>query len=83
MAGGLPVITTSNAGALDLIVHGQNGLIVLILDADALAEAMTRLAEDPEELHRMRLQAFDAARRWQWRDFRVALVEALEANLHG
>ena len=40
LACGLPVITTPNTGASDLIVPGQNGEIVPIRDSAALAEAV-------------------------------------------
>jgi glycosyltransferase involved in cell wall biosynthesis len=83
LASGLPVITTPNAGAADLIVPGENGLIVPILDPEALAEAMREVAGDSENLHRMRILAFESARRWQWPDFRAALVTALREHLHG
>lgn len=47
---GLPCITTDfgGGGALELIVDGENGLIVPNEDADALAAAMCRLMGDPE-----------------------------------
>lgn len=41
----LPVITTPNTGASDLIVPGQNGEIVPIRDPGAIAEAVFKWAE--------------------------------------
>ena len=45
LACGLPVITTRNTGASDLIMPGSNGEIVPIRDPSALAEAMLRWHE--------------------------------------
>jgi UDP-glucose:(heptosyl)LPS alpha-1,3-glucosyltransferase len=42
MACGLPVITTAQTGASELITQGVNGFVVDALDATALAEAMRR-----------------------------------------
>lgn len=45
LACGLPVITTPNTGASDVIVPGRNGEIVPIRDPQAIAEAVFKWAE--------------------------------------
>lgn len=47
MAMGLPVIATRHGGALDIIVDGETGILVPPNNADALADAIARLASDP------------------------------------
>jgi glycosyltransferase involved in cell wall biosynthesis len=42
MACGLPVITTKNTGASDLVLPGENGEIVPIRDSEAIAEAVLK-----------------------------------------
>ena len=42
MVCGLPVITTPNTGASDLIVGGENGEIVPIRDSQAIADAVLK-----------------------------------------
>ncbi len=42
---GLPIITTPNTGASDLIVPGQNGEIVPIRDSQAIADAILKWAD--------------------------------------
>jgi glycosyltransferase involved in cell wall biosynthesis len=42
MACGLPVITTRNTGASDLMLPGENGEIVPIRDPEAIAEAVLK-----------------------------------------
>ncbi len=45
LACGLPVITTPNTGASDLIIPGRNGEIVPIRDSRALADAILKWAD--------------------------------------
>ena len=49
MAVGLPCVSTDHApgGARLLITHGENGLIAPVGDAEALAQALSRFADDP------------------------------------
>ena len=47
MALGVTPIVTSTGGSPELIVDGESGLVVPPSDADALARAITRVAEDP------------------------------------
>ena len=47
-AAGLPVIAAASEGPRALIADGENGLLVRVDDADALARAMLRLADDQD-----------------------------------
>ena len=53
MATGRPVITTDMPGCRDPIEEGENGLLVPPRDADALARAMAKLAENPDLIEKM------------------------------
>ena len=55
MSYGLPVITTPNCG--DVVSDGIDGFVVPARNAPALAEALLKLAEDPERLQAMRESA--------------------------
>jgi glycosyltransferase involved in cell wall biosynthesis len=83
-AHGLPVITTPNAGATDLVREGQNGFIVPARDVDCLAERLEWCIDHPEDLEAMRPAARETALGWQWSDFRdsfrVQLAERLSAT---
>lgn len=81
MAQGLPVITTTHAGASDLISDGQEGFIVPARDAAALAAAMRTLAGDRGLAQAMGERARAAATVWQWSDYRAALVQGLKDRL--
>lgn len=50
---GLPVITTDARGCHESILDGETGLIVPVRDANALAEALLKLAHDDKLRHRM------------------------------
>jgi glycosyltransferase involved in cell wall biosynthesis len=62
---GLPCISTACTGSDELITDGEDGLLVPVGDADALAEAMGRLADDQALRERLaqgaRLRALDFA----------------------
>jgi glycosyltransferase involved in cell wall biosynthesis len=47
MAAGLPVVSTAVSGIPELVDDGVNGLLVPPEDAEALADAIWRLAKDP------------------------------------
>ncbi len=53
MAAGKPVIATGAGGALDIIEDDINGLLVPIGDDQAMAEAIAKLARDPDQAFRL------------------------------
>lgn len=53
MAMGRPIITTDAPGCRDTVVHGQNGFLVPIQNASALAVAMEKFLQNPELLAQM------------------------------
>jgi len=48
MAYGVPVVATSTGGILSLVRHGENGYLVPVGDAEALAEHIIKLLADAE-----------------------------------
>jgi glycosyltransferase involved in cell wall biosynthesis len=81
LAHGVPVVTTSRAGAADLIRDGVNGFIVPPADARALADRMDWCLRHPREIEAMRPRALETARQWTWEAYRRALREVLAARL--
>lgn len=77
LAHGLPVITTENAGAADLVEHGKNGFIIPPADADALASCLQWCVDNPAALLEMRRAALAAAAGWSWGQFRRRHTELL------
>jgi glycosyltransferase involved in cell wall biosynthesis len=78
---GVPVITTDQAGASDLVRHGKNGFIIPAGDPDAISEAVRWCLNNRETLDGMRQSALETAKGWQWSDYRRALVAAVETGL--
>lgn len=48
LATGRPIITTDSVGCRETVIEGENGFLVPIKDASALAEAMLKFIEQPE-----------------------------------
>jgi glycosyltransferase involved in cell wall biosynthesis len=78
---GLPVITTDQAGASDLVLHGENGLIIPAGDPTAIAAALCWCVDNREKLQSMAVAALTSARDWQWSDYRAALHAAVHEGL--
>lgn len=82
MAHGLPVLTTTNAGAAQLIKHGENGILIPVGDIEALSTAICDLLTARESLHRMSVAAQQTAAAWQWADFRMAHRRVIDSFLN-
>jgi glycosyltransferase involved in cell wall biosynthesis len=80
LAHGLPVITTDQAGAADLLTS-ENGFIVPAADSKALDDALRWCLDNRDRLQVMRFKALEAAGRRQWSDFRRDLINVLDDGL--
>jgi len=65
-ASGLPVVAAAAGGALELVSHGRNGLLVQPEDAGGLAAALLELAEDPARRAAFGAAGLEAARARTW-----------------
>lgn len=77
---GLPVVATAVGGLPDLLVDEESALLVPDGDADAMAQAVTRLVDDPELAARLSRNGREVAERSAWpavRDAWLDLVSAL------
>ena len=79
MAAGLPVITTANSMGPDVIEDDINGWIIPIRDAIAIATSLEKLRQKSNEIYAaMRAEARNAAIRYSWDRYRLALLKCLE-----
>lgn len=78
LACGLPVVTTANAGAADLIRDGLNGYVVPIRDSAALADRIERIYADEGLRQAMAGEAVRmAAVAAGWDDYAARLADIL------
>ena len=75
LAAGLPVITTPNAGSV--VRDGQEGFIVPIRDAEAIAARLDRLASDRPLLEELSANAARRAKEFTWERYGQLLLAAL------
>ncbi len=80
LAHGLPVITTRNVGAADLIEEGVNGWVVEPGDPEALAARMQWCLDNPAALREMREAAEATAAGNGWSDYRLRVVAAIREH---
>jgi glycosyltransferase involved in cell wall biosynthesis len=74
---GLPVITTTRAGAADLVRPDENGLLIEAGSAEVIAAVIEQALKDPDALNRFRPAALATAAQWQWADYRRRIGELL------
>lgn len=67
---GVPVITTAHTGGPDLMRDGQDGFILPIRDAEAIATHLDRLHRDRELLRTMSESARERAGQMTWQAYR-------------
>jgi alpha-maltose-1-phosphate synthase len=80
---GLPVITTPHTGAPDLMTDGRDGFIVPVRSPDAIADRLTRLAEDRDLLAAMSEAALATARRNPWERYEARIVQIVAGDAAG
>ncbi|MFW6296528.1 MAG: glycosyltransferase family 4 protein [Halothece sp.] len=66
MACGLTPITTSLAGAKEIITDGDNGLLVPPYDSQAIISAIAQLIINPSYLEQLRRKAYATAQDYSW-----------------
>ena len=81
MGAGLPVITTPNTSAEELIVSGKTGYLVPIRDSAAIVNAIQQLLNlNTDEFQQLRLNARSKALEYTW-DANKGRIECLLADL--
>ena len=79
LAAGLPVIVTPNSGSLEFVKDGQQGFVIPVCDAPALAERLRTLDRDRSQLASMSAEAQQTARGKSWEQYRTELAAAVRA----
>jgi len=80
---GIPIISTAHTCAPDIIEDGKEGFIVPIRDATAIAEKLSLLHADRDQLQAMKEAALDTARNTTWAAYKNGLAAAVQDILEG
>jgi glycosyltransferase involved in cell wall biosynthesis len=75
MSTGLPVIVSENTGMADLITDGREGYVVPIRDSRAIAEKLTFLYENRDQLATMGAAAIATARSVDWNNYQKVCAD--------
>jgi glycosyltransferase involved in cell wall biosynthesis/precorrin-6B methylase 2 len=81
MACKVPVVCTDIGGVQDFAFHEQTALLVPQHNAEAMAEAILRLARDPELRQRLSENAVQHIRTFKWDESAAKLENILEEGL--
>ena len=79
---GVPVITTAHSGAPDFLSDGEDGFLVPIRDAGAIAEKLELLADDRDRLEVMSHAAIRKAEQRSWKRYRERLASIVCGALY-
>ena len=77
MACGLPCIVTTNSGANDAIIDGENGFVVDIQNIDILQEKMEWFDKNRTRIPEMSCKAMKAIEVFNWENHERCLIGAL------
>jgi glycosyltransferase involved in cell wall biosynthesis len=72
-----PIVSDGSAGPLELVRHGETGLVVPTGDSDALASAIARLATQPDLRRRLGQAARQETARFETGRAMAAWVDVL------
>lgn len=79
---GLPVIATCNTGAEDIFQDGECGNIIPIRDANAIADKLQRLVDDPQLLKSLSQHAIEKSRNFGgWKASQQGLCKLMKSIL--
>ncbi len=81
MSQGLPVVATPHTAGPDVITDGEDGFLVPIRSADAIAEKISLLLGCPALLPDMRMAAWKTAQRRTWVDYRTQITQTIRAEM--
>jgi len=78
MASGLPVITTTHTGGVEVIEHGENGFLMPPRDVERIKEHIRFLYHNPDEVTAMGRAARETVETRTWDDYGDAIHSTFE-----
>ena len=83
MASEVPIVCSDILGFRDVVQHGREALMVPRGDADALANAISRLLDDPGACDRLARTGRERSLEYDWRTVTSAVLEVYAGVLSG
>lgn len=81
LASGVPVVVTSQCGAADAVREGENGFVVPVRDATALAERLEWMLRHPAEHQAMRAAARETALHFSQAAYNEQMAALIQASV--
>lgn len=81
MSQGIPVIATPHTAGPDIISDGEDGFVVPVRCAEAIAEKLTWMLENPDALREMKLAAWNKAKVLAWEEYRASLRQIIRSTI--
>jgi glycosyltransferase involved in cell wall biosynthesis len=81
MAAGMAVITTETCGMADVVEDGFNGLLIPPANAEAIEDAILRLAQSPLLRQQLGQAAQESMKRLTWEKSAEKLEKVFEVSL--
>jgi len=78
---GLPIIVTENSGVADVIRDGEQGYVVSIRDAGAIAEKLSKVHRHREVLKKMSISAQEISKKMSWDRYKKSFVNNIRSIL--
>lgn len=85
MACGLAPIVSATPGPMEIVTHGDNGLVIPPRNSSAIVDALDKLITDYEYLENLRHHAYNSAQKYSWLDIAkdtLNLYQNVGANNH-
>ena len=78
MSYGIPVISTSSAGAADYIKDNENGFVISPSSVQAISEKIQFFLENPDEIERMGKKNANTAHEYSWERYYSLYCDVME-----
>ncbi|RNC70386.1 MAG: glycosyltransferase family 1 protein [Desulfuromonadales bacterium] len=80
MAAGLPQVATNVPGTMDIVVHGETGLLVSLNNEIQMAAAVLKIIDDPEYHAQLRSNNLMKAQHYSWDSISRKYLELVQSK---
>jgi glycosyltransferase involved in cell wall biosynthesis len=80
---GTPAVVYPVGGLVDSTLHDETGIVSLAETPKSLADCLVQLIQSPQNYERLRINAWERAKKLQWQIVRPAVCDWLESKARG